>query len=93
MSGAGGAAAIAAWVEKMIVFAVVQQSTKLDTKDEAVIDLVEVYDPEAVNAGVARFFFYHCVHSLVPAREAVAVARGILDNGVVSQPHSSSSFV
>jgi hypothetical protein len=73
MSRASQSAAIAARVEKIVVFTVMHETSKFYPKDEPVVSLLKVDYPETVNTGVSGLSFDHSVDHLVPTLDTVAM--------------------
>ena len=87
------AAAVAAWVQCHCVFTFVHESSEVYSEEQAVVSLVEVDHSKLVDSGIAGFLLNHCIDNLAPAAEAVTMADGVLQNGVVGRPDSTSCAV
>ena len=61
-----GATPILAWVKEIVMFGVTDQMTPLGLQKEIVVGLVNVYDSEAMNFGIAWVFLDHNIYNILP---------------------------
>jgi hypothetical protein len=93
MGGPCWAAAVAAWVQCHCVFTFVHESSEVDSEEQAVVCLVEMDHSKSVDSGIAWFLLDHCIDNLAPSAEAVTMADGVLQDGVMGRPDSTSCAV
>ena len=67
-----------AWVQELVFGCVVHCLAPLDTEEQVVVGLVQVYHSESVNFVVALFLFYHHCHDLSPSGVGVAVVDSVI---------------
>ncbi len=74
------------------IFSAVVCCAVLRANEEVIIIFVQVDDTEAMNPGIAGFFFDHSVHYLLPSGIAVGVLDAVLEHVVVDFPDFVAGF-